>query len=203
MPAFVDRTGQRYGQLLVLSRAPNLGRRIRFLCKCDCGETVMVRGDALIAGATVSCKCFQAKASITHGMSRTAEYHCWQQMVQRCENVTYHPYPRYGGGDVVVCPRWRKSFEAFFADMGLRPSPLHSLDRYPDPFGDYKPSNCRWATKEQQAGNKRNTFLVEYHGERMAVPRAIRLSGSRHCRATVVKRIKKGLPPLEALGVSR
>ncbi len=201
MPSFVDRTGQRFGQLVVLSRAPNLGRRIRFLCKCDCGEKVIVRGDALIAGATVSCKCFQAKANITHGMSYTIEYRIWVAMISRCEDVNSRPWPRYGGDGVTVCRRWRKRFEAFLADMGPRPSPKHSIDRDPDPFGDYKPSNCRWATKTQQAENKRNTFLVEYRGERMAVPRAIRLSGSRHCRETVVKRVKQGVPLLEALGL--
>ena len=55
-----------------------------------------------------------------------------------------------------MCERWRRSFESFLEDMGERPSAQHSIDRK-DPEGNYEPSNCRWATKEQQARSRCKT----------------------------------------------
>jgi hypothetical protein len=91
-----------------------------------------------------------------HGLSRTPEYIAWKDMRNRCSNPSVPNYEDYGGCGVRVCRRWAK-FENFLADVGLRPSPYHSIDRYPDPHGNYEPTNVRWATQREQNLNQRRT----------------------------------------------
>jgi hypothetical protein len=98
-------------------------------------------------------------AQRTHGESTrggpTPEYTVWALMKQRCNNPRSTAFFYYGARGIGVCERWTNSFEAFLADMGRRPSPQHSIDRYPDNDGDYEPGNCRWATKQEQQVNKK------------------------------------------------
>jgi hypothetical protein len=79
-------------------------------------------------------------------------------MKQRCLNPCHPAWGHYGGRGITVCKRWRNSFKAFFADMGQRSSPKHSIDRYPDNDGNYEPRNCRWATQLQQSANRRQRY---------------------------------------------
>ena len=90
-------------------------------------------------------------------------YRSWQHMKDRCLNKKCANYYLYGARGVKVCKRWLKSFKYFLADMGPRPSSIHSIDRWPDPFGDYKPSNCRWATPLQQRHNRRDNVPKTPH----------------------------------------
>lgn len=78
-------------------------------------------------------------------------------MLRRCYNPNADNYKWYGGRGVQVCDRWRKSFMAFYKDMGSKPTQKHTLDRI-DPYGNYEPSNCRWATPKQQANNTRKKY---------------------------------------------
>src|SRR5579859_2961892 len=76
-------------------------------------------------------------------------------MLERCSNPNHIGFRYYGARGVTVCERWRASFAAFLADMGPKPTPAHTIDRYPDNSGDYEPSNCRWATPAEQRRNQR------------------------------------------------
>jgi len=92
-------------------------------------------------------------------------YNSWDGMKARCYNPKTNGYDRYGGRGITVCDRWVNSFDNFLIDMGYRPSKNHSIDRYPDKGGNYEPTNCRWATREEQRINMTKTIVVNYNGE--------------------------------------
>jgi hypothetical protein len=94
-----------------------------------------------------------------HGMTDTPEYKTWSGIIKRCEQTSHASYDRYGGRGIKMCPEWRNSFMKFFEDMGPKPGPEYSIDRINND-GDYEPSNCRWATKEEQDYNRSTTIDV-------------------------------------------
>lgn len=171
-----DLTGLRCGRLTVLGPSAEIvnHRGTLWRCVCDCGGERLVRGDAFAkAHPTQSCGCLRDLAAATnlrnyfanggqgsayrHGHARAGRpsrtYSSWHAMRQRCRNVKATKYPKYGGRGITVCDRWFESFDAFLADMGVRPEGK-TLDRK-DPSGNYEPGNCRWATPYQQWLNRR------------------------------------------------
>lgn len=154
-----DMAGKVVGRLTVLRYdRTEAGKVVFWLCQCECGEVVSVRGASLRFGHTNSCGCLAREATGNaarkHGRSKTKTYAVWKTMRQRCSNPNDANYHYYGGRGVSVCGRW-ESFEAFIADMGEAPKGL-TLDRI-DPNGNYEPGNCRWATWAVQRHNRRDT----------------------------------------------
>lgn len=153
----INLKGRRFGRLVVLEEGDKTKEGlIRWHCLCDCGREKIVSGKDLRKNRTKSCGCFQkdvlSKLKSTHNQTDSPTYKSWKGMHRRCYNSNYKRYPDYGGRGIGVCERWH-SFENFLEDMGERPKGK-TIDRI-DPDGNYEPSNCRWATPEEQSRNIR------------------------------------------------
>jgi hypothetical protein len=165
-----DLTGRTFGRLTVVRRADNGHKRIHWECRCTCGQVRVIMGESIKAGRTRSCGCLamevQRSVHITHGSYGTPTYTAWRGMLARCLRKNSTQYPHYGGRGITVCERWR-DFTNFLADMGGRPKGM-TLDRRNNAQGYFK-ENCRWATKTEQANNKRSTAYVERGGRRQSM----------------------------------
>lgn len=173
MPKKIDLTGRRFGRLVVLyETSERKGGNIVWHCRCDCGNEVDVGGHNLTSSRTTSCGCFQreyaAEAHTVHGMRRQGEthpvYRTWYHMLQRCENPNSIGYQNYGGRGITVCGEWHdaEKFIGWAVLNGWRKG--LTLDRI-DNDGNYEPSNCRWATRKEQAQNKRNNRFITFNGK--------------------------------------
>jgi len=120
-------------------------------------------------------------------------------MIKRCTNPNTKGYSNYGGRGIKVCERWLHSFENFLADMGPKPSPAHSIDRYPDNNGNYEPKNCRWATRTEQSFNKRTNRLIQHNGE--TLPLSVWAGRTGMKRETIADRLAHGWTISDALTI--
>lgn len=166
----IDHTGQRFGRLVVVRVAGKRKAETVWLCQCDCGKQKEICGVNL-RGGTQSCGCLQregvSRRMKKHGGSKSPTYKIWVGIIDRCENENNRSYPDYGGRGIKMCQRWRESYEAFVADMGERP-PKMTIERN-DVNGNYEPSNCRWASKKEQANNTTRNHFVEFDGQRLTI----------------------------------
>jgi hypothetical protein len=187
--------GHVYGRLTVIAEANKNGRSTMWLCRCKCGNEKAIAAGSLRNGVSKSCGCLHKESSAAngrrstiHGMKNTPTYESWRAMRKRCFSKYDQAYARYGGAGITVCDSWKNSFAAFLSDMGERPEGT-SIDRI-DPFGNYEPSNCRWADRKTQSRNKKNTKKVYFLGRYYAVIDIAERTGFNY--STICKRLSKG-----------
>lgn len=168
MSKFQDLTGVVFDRLTVVERAPNQGTNVAWVCLCKCGQVKTILASNLRAASIRSCGCMLAESRVDANIRKAhpREAKVFVNMHSRCSNpkATYYSY--YGGRGIKVCDRW-SSFANFLADMGVVP-PGMTLDRI-DSDADYEPGNCRWATRTEQANNKRNNVRVEVNGRKYRI----------------------------------
>jgi hypothetical protein len=187
--------GKIYGTLTVLCN--DIRRREVWYarCRCSCGRTVVMKRARVIVNGRCG-PCGRRWRSNPNAKYRTPEYKAWIEMRRRCRDPKRKNYCDYGGRGIKVCERWEESFENFFADMGPKPSPEHSLDRKNND-GNYEFGNCRWATDQEQMINQRRTCFIEFKGEKLSLSTWSKRTGLG--RVTITKRLQAGWTVEDAL----
>lgn len=202
----LDLTGQVFSRLTAVSQAErNRHNQTTWLCKCECGREVVVSTHKLRSGHTTSCGCFQrqraAEANLKHGLMQRGNRHelidVYTNILDRCYNEKSEYYADYGGRGITVCDGWRfgvqgkTGFQCFVEDVGERPKGL-TIDRR-DNHGNYEPSNVRWASRKEQARNRRSSLLVVLDGHLVSVAEFSERTGINY--GTVIGRVRRGWDP--------
>lgn len=204
MAAFQNLEGQTFGKLLVLGVHNTVDGGTRWLCQCACGKQKVIWASSLKRGTANSCGCSRrgraawnrSHMESANGGRLSPEYSTWAAMIQRCTNKRSKSYKNWGGRGITICERWLR-FENFLADMGRKPSPRHSIDRFPNKSGNYEPGNCRWATAKEQANNMRSNRILQYDGEALTLMQWAERVGLKY--STLGMRLHKGWSIEQAL----
>ena len=190
--------GTVHNRLTVLDVHMSKTGHTRWLCRCECGTTKDISAKHVVSAKTRSCGCLRAdagKMKRTHFLTGNREYRAWAHAKSRCYNPNVPAFYRYGGRGVIMCERWKNSFEAFLEDMGKCPDGL-TLDRI-DNNGNYEPGNCRWIDMKTQSENRRSTRWIEFQGVTRTMSEWARFLGVK--REALAYRLDQGWPTEKAL----
>jgi hypothetical protein len=193
-------SGQKYNRWTAVCYSHNAATgNIFWQFICECGISKSVSAHRVISGHSKSCGCLRKEApfNVTHGLRKHPLYPVWSAMKRRCYNKKSENYHDYGGRGIIVCPEWKDSFLSFYNDMadGYIKGEVE-LDRE-DVNGDYKKSNCRWATMIQGANNKRTSKYLSHNGIVRTISEWGRYLGVRD--NTIGNRMRKGWADYECL----
>lgn len=160
---FIDLTNKRFGRLIALKSERKNGR-VRWLCRCDCGNIKSIQSTHLRSGASKSCGCLQKEINIAnltqHGQTRSSLHNRWKAIKQRCLNPKNTRYNDYGGRGITLCEEWLdyKTFSKWCYENNY--SCDLELDRIDNNKG-YNPENCRWTTSSINNRNRRDTVYID------------------------------------------
>lgn len=184
--------GEEYDGIKVISvdhvRSSNKYRYYWINAKC-CGLLVSRPSNAFNVDCKICASLGGKNHSYKHGKCRSKIYNVWAKMIARCTNPNSNRYENYAGRGITVCDSWLESFENFYADMGDRPTPKHSIERINNDKG-YSPDNCRWATNKEQANNKTTNVFITYLGTKKTIAQWCDESVSGVTITTFTRRIK-------------
>ena len=207
VPNFNDLTDNNYGRLTVLKKDDERSQKTKrtfWLCKCKCGNVVSVRSD-MLGVKTFSCGCLKKEQDgknlgrFTTGESHSRLASTWYHIKARCYNPKQNLYECYGGRGISVCDEWRDDFIKFkeWAINNGYSDDL-TIDRI-DVDGNYEPTNCRWATLQDQLNNKRNTLWIEHNGKWKSLAEAYKEEETTVTYQTVRERYHNGIREVKEL----
>ena len=196
-----DITNKKYWKLTAIKfiKTNKQGNSI-WLFKCDCGNIKEIRSADVASGNTKSCGCLFSekliKRNTTHGMRHTRFYKTWNGIKARCNNPKEECYKYYGERGIKC--EW-KSFEEFYKDMFPTYQNNLFIERI-DNNGNYCKKNCRWATKIEQANNKRNNHFLFFNGKKQTIAEWHRELGIKY--NTIKTRMARGYPIDKILSIN-
>ena len=170
----ISHNGEKYGRLTIIKDIENGVRPSghsyrRVECLCECGNVIRCALADVLSGSISSCKCYRNDYFTKHGCNMKNHpykrvYNIYMDIKKRCYNNKSKSFPNYGARGVRMCDEWFHDFTSFL-EWSLKNgySSDLTIDRI-NVDGDYEPSNCRWATKKEQANNKRTNRKITIFG---------------------------------------
>lgn len=179
--------GQKFNKLTAI----NYEGEEKWLFECECGSKVIKKASDVKRGKTTSC----SRKCTTGNPSKHPLYITWDGIKKRCYQENSTGYKNYGGRGIKMCEDWKNSFWKFLEDMGEKPSENCTIERLNTNL-DYFKNNCVWATKKEQAENRRNNIYVVYKNKKYTLYSICKLLNLKH--STIYWKLKKSnLSPQE------